>query len=238
MIPLPTIAMVLAAGIGLRMRPLAHDRPKAMIAIGGRTLIDRALDRLVDAGIETAVVNVHYKAELLRRHLAARVRPRIVVSDETDALLDTGGGIAKALPLLGGGPFFAVNSDMIWFNGARDLFERMAERFDPAVMDALLLVHPTPSAVGYDGPGDFTMAPDGQIERRVEARVAPFVFTGIQLLHPRLFDAAPAGAFSLNRLYDRALGAGRLFGLRHDGLWIEVGTPGNALMAERVVATL
>jgi MurNAc alpha-1-phosphate uridylyltransferase len=238
MTPVPTVAMVLAAGAGLRMRPLTHDRPKAMIAIGGRTLIDRALDRLADAGIETAVVNVHYKAEVLRQHLAARTRPRISVSDETDALLDTGGGIVKALPLLGAGPFFAVNSDMIWFNGARDLFARLAERFDPAAMDALLLLHPTPTAVGYDGPGDFTMAPDGRIERRLEARVAPFVFTGIQLLHSRLFDAAPAGAFSLNRVYDRALAAGRLYGLRHDGLWIEVGTPANALVAERVVATL
>ncbi|HYM31417.1 MAG TPA: nucleotidyltransferase family protein [Candidatus Cybelea sp.] len=231
----PKCAMVLAAGLGLRLRPLTLDRPKALVDVGGRPLIDYALDRLQDVGIGTVVVNVHYKANSLKQYLARRKSPRIVISDETDQLLETGGGVKKALPLLGADPFYVVNCDIVWRDAFKNSLTELAERWSDSEMDALLLVHPTVSAVGYSGIGDFVMDAKGRLTRRPEGVVAPFVFTGVQLLHPRLFDRGDTGSFSLNRLYDRATEAGRLFGLRHEGDWMDIGSPAGLRAAEAVL---
>lgn len=217
--------MVLAAGRGERMRPITAITPKPLVRVDGRALIDHGLDRLADAGVETAVVNVHYLGDQIVRHLNARQRPRIVISDERKALLDTGGGIANALPHLGAEPFFLVNSDSIWIEGPRPNLEWLLAGWDEARMDALLLLASSVGAVGYSGMGDFQMKPDGALLRRAERAVAPFVYTGVAILHPRLFADAPSGAFSLNLLFDRALEAGRAFGVRMDGIWLHVGTP-------------
>jgi MurNAc alpha-1-phosphate uridylyltransferase len=223
--PRPKRAMVLAAGIGKRMRPLTVTVPKALIEVAGRALIDHSLDRLERAGVETAVVNVHYLADLVRAHLARRTRPAIVISDERAELLDTGGGIAKALPLLGEGPFYLLNSDSFWIEGARANLDWLATAWDDASMDGLIMLAPTVKAVGYHGRGDFRMDPAGKLHRRGEREVVPFAYAGAAILHPRLFGNCPGGAFSLNRLFDRAIEAERLRGMRMDGLWLHVGTP-------------
>ncbi|MCW5731494.1 MAG: nucleotidyltransferase family protein [Alphaproteobacteria bacterium] len=236
MIPVPGEAMVLAAGLGVRLRPLTLDRPKALVEVGGVPLIDRTLDRLQAAGVRRAVVNLHYKGNSLRQHLALRRQPEILLSDETALLLETGGGVKKALALLRAAPFYVVNCDIIWRDAHGDSLADLARRWDDDAMDALLLLHPTVSAIGYGGVGDFFMDPLGRLARRPESMVAPFVFTGVQLLHPRLFEGAPEGPFSLNRLYDVAAENGRLFGLRHDGAWMDVGTPAGLREAERALA--
>jgi len=215
-------AMVLAAGLGKRMRPLTEARPKPLVELAGRTLLDRALDHLDDAGVAEIVVNTHYRGEMIAGHLDGR--PGIVLSPEEE-LLETGGGIVYALPHLGDGPFYVVNSDSVWSDGHVPALRRLAALWDDSRMDALLLLHPTVACSGVHDRGDFHMKPDGRLRRRGEGQVAPFVFTGVQILHPRLFDGAPDGPFSLNVLYDRAQEAERLFGLRHDGEWFHVGTP-------------
>lgn len=231
---IPRTAMVLAAGLGTRMRPFNNDRlPKPLVPVGGEPLIDRVLDRLAEAGVETAVVNVHHHADQIEAHLAGRKRPRIVFSDERGQLLDTGGGVKKALPLLGPDPFFIHNSDSIWLEGATPTLARMAAQWDPERMDCLLMLALGINALGYSGRGDFALAPDGRVERRQENQIVPFVFTGVSIAHPRLFEASPEGAFSLNLLWDRALEAGRLYGMRHDGVWMHVGTPEAIGQAER-----
>jgi MurNAc alpha-1-phosphate uridylyltransferase len=215
--------MVLAAGRGERMRPLTDSRPKPMIEVKGRPMIDQLLDRLAEAGVEEAVVNLHHLGGLLRRHLEARKgSPRIRFSEE-ESLLDTGGGVARALPLLGEAPFFVANGDVVWLDAA----------WDPEAMDVLLLLQPGSGAFGYDGPGDFRMDPQGRLTRRSERKLAPFVYAGLHILHPRLLEGAPNGAFSLNLLWDRAAAAGRLFGLRHEGAWYHVGTPAALQAVER-----
>ncbi|MDR3517165.1 MAG: nucleotidyltransferase family protein [Azospirillaceae bacterium] len=216
--------MVLAAGLGLRMRPRTLDRPKPLLTVSGRTLIDHVLDRFYEAGIETVVVNSHYKGDMIADHLAQRTQPRIQLSPE-ETLLDTGGGVRRALSLLGRNPFIVANADNIWLNGPVPALERMMRRWDPDQMDALMLLAPTVATVGYSGKGDFLMAPDGQLTRRAETDVAPFVYAGVQIMRPELFDDAPEGPFSANLLWDRALEAGRLFGVRHDGPWYHIGTP-------------
>lgn len=225
MIAPPRIAMVLAAGLGLRMRRHSGDKPKPLVDLHGRTLLDRTLDRLADAGVTRAVVNLHHRADTIRTHLAGRTTPEIVLSDETDCLLETGGGVARALPLLGPNPFYVVNSDIVWRDAYTNSLHALAHGFDDDRMDALLLLMPTIGAIGYWGMGDFGMAPDGRLTRRDERCVAPFVFTGVQILHPRLFAGCAVEPFSLNRLYNRAQEAGRLYGLRHQGDWMDVGTP-------------
>ena len=220
----PTRAMVLSAGLGERMRPLTDTTPKPMIEVRGQPMIDRVLDRLEAAGVREAVVNLHHLGDSLERHLATRRRPKIVFSHEAD-LLDTGGGVAKALPRLGKQPFFALNGDVVWLDGGSPALGRLAAAWDDAAMDVLLLLHPTVFAHGYHGAGDFFMSPLGALRRRREREVAPFIFTGVQILHPRIFADLPEGAFSLNLLYDRAAEAERLWGLRHDGEWFHVGTP-------------
>ena len=228
--------MVLAAGHGARMRPLTDRIPKPLIEVGGKALIDHVLDRLAAAGVEQAVVNVHHLADKIEDHLAGRRSPRILISDERAQLLDTGGGVVKALPLLGEAPFFHVNSDTIWIDGVRPNLERLAEAFEATRMDALLLLAPAAGSVGYAGRGDFAMAPDGRLTRRGEREVVPFVYAGAAILTPALFAEAPAGPFSLTRLFGRAHEAGRLHGLRLEGIWMHVGTPDAIALAEAALA--
>jgi N-acetyl-alpha-D-muramate 1-phosphate uridylyltransferase len=232
----PQSAMVLAAGFGQRMRPLTDNMPKPLVKVAGKALLDHVLDRLADAGVTRAVVNVHYLAEQIERHVAARKAPRITVSDERGVLLDTGGGVVKALPLLGDAPFFHINSDTIWIDGVTPNLTRLAESFDPGTMDALLLLAPGAGSIGYAGRGDFLMAPDGRLRARPERDVAPFVYAGAAILSPRLFDGAPQGVFSLTRLFAHAIEAGRLHGLRLEGLWMHVGTPEAIAEAEQAIA--
>ena len=233
--PIPRRAMVLAAGLGTRMRPLTDTKPKPLVAVGGKALIDHVLDRLAAACVDTAVVNVHHFADQVERHLAARQAPKILISDERGTLLDTGGGVVTALPLLGAAPFFHLNADTIWLDGVKPNLVRLAEGFDAAGMDALLLLAATSSSVGYGGRGDFVMAPDGRLSRRREREVAPFVYAGVAIFSPALFAGAPPGAFSLNLLFDRATDAGRLYGLRLDGVWMHVGTPDAIAAAEAAI---
>jgi MurNAc alpha-1-phosphate uridylyltransferase len=232
----PRTAMVLAAGLGERMRPLTARIPKPLVPVAGKPLIDHVLDRLAAAGIERAVVNVHYLADLIERHLTGRTRPRIVISDEREKLLNTGGGVVKALGVIGSEPFIHVNSDTIWIDGVKPNLERLAEAFDPARMDALLLLAPVSTSIGYAGRGDFTMATDGRLKRRPERDVAPFVYAGAAILRPELFKDAPAGAFPLTALFHRAEESGRLHGLRLEGVWMHVGTPQAIAEAEAAIA--
>jgi N-acetyl-alpha-D-muramate 1-phosphate uridylyltransferase len=233
---MPNRAIVLAAGLGTRMRPYNGHIPKPLVEIGGKSLIDYSLDRLADAGVERAVVNVHHLADALERHLAPRQRPQIVISDERGELLGTGGGIAKALPQLGAAPFYLVNSDTVWLDGVKPNFTRLAQAFDPATMDVLLLLAPTAGSIGYTGRGDFAMLPDGRLRRRRENDVVPFVYAGAAILSPGLFADVPRGAFSLTMLFDRAGASGRLYGLRLEGVWMHVGTPEAVAAAEAALA--
>ena len=219
----PRTAMVLAAGLGTRMRPISDTLPKPLVEIGGRTLLDHAIDRVAAAGVERVVVNVHYKAEMIAERLALRDGPPIELSHE-DELLETGGGVKKALPLLGDA-FYVVNADVFWLDGAEAALTRLAAAFDPKRMDAVLLFQRIVASVGYDGSGDYFLDPLGVPRRRGEREVAPFIFSGVQLLHRRLFDGIAERRFSLNRLYDRAESAGRLRAIVHDGEWYHVGTP-------------
>lgn len=251
-------AMVLAAGLGTRMRHLTVDRPKPMVSVLGRTLIDRTLDRLGEVGVGEAVVNLHYRPEMLRAHLAGRDAPGIVFSDETGLLLETGGGVAKALPMLGDEAFMVVNSDTVWIG--TDAFVPLTEAWDAETMDALLLLVPMERAVGYSRAGDFSLdeppsvglepgpattrplpekAPargrSGKLVRRGDSPTAPYVFTGAQILSPVLFRDVPEGPFSLNLVWDRAIAAGRAFGIVHPGAWCDVGTPEGLAEAEEAL---
>jgi len=223
MTSVPKSAMVLAAGLGTRMRPISDTMPKPLVEIAGRTLLDHAIDRLEMVGVERVIVNVHYKAEMVTARLAERGHPKIEISRE-EALLETGGGVAHALPLLDAW-FFVVNGDVLWLDGKEPALARLAAAFDPTRMDGVLLFHRTTGAVGYDGSGDYFLDPLGVPRRRGEREIAPFLFTGVQLLHRRLFDGVTEPRFSLNRLYDRAQGAGRLTAIVHDGEWYHIGTP-------------
>ena len=228
-------AMVLAAGLGKRMRPLTDTLPKPLVPVAGKALIDHVLDRLADAGVTKAVVNVHHMANAIEQHLNGRTRPRIEISDERGELLDTGGGVVKALKALGDVPFFHVNSDTLWIEGVTPNLGRLAAQFDCARMDILLLLASTTASIGYEGRGDFAMAPDGRLKRRGEREVVPFVYAGAAVLSPVLFADAPKGAFSLNLMFDRASEAGRLFGLRLEGTWMHVGTPAAIKAAEAAI---
>lgn len=227
-------AMVMAAGLGKRMRPLTTTQPKPMVRVAGKPLIDHALDRLADAGVSRAVVNVHYLADALEAHLAARRLPLITISDEREELLETGGGMIRALPHLPD-PFFCLNADNIWLDGPRSAFHDLSQRWNPAEMDALLLVVPHSRAANFRGEGDFTMDPIGRLTRRKPGRVAPYIYTGIQIVSHRLLRDAPAGKFSTNLLWDRAAGEGRLFGTSFTGQWFEVGTPQAIAPTEEVL---
>ena len=231
-----TRAMIMAAGLGTRMRPLTDSRPKPLVEVGGRALIDHAIGRLVKAGVTTIVVNIHHHAEMLRTHLTHRKDAEFSISDESDTLLDSGGGIAKALPVFKNEPFFTHNSDSVWVEGAGSALNRMQARWNPETMDALMLVAPTVNALCYEGRGDFMMDAEGKLTRVPEQRVAPFVWIGVQIVHPRLFDGAPTGKFSINPLWDRAIARGRLFGMRLDGTWMHIDRPDAVKDAERFLA--
>jgi MurNAc alpha-1-phosphate uridylyltransferase len=221
----PTKAMVLAAGLGVRMRPLTDKMPKPLVRVAGRPLLDHVLDKLAGAGVGEAVVNVHYLPDQLIDYTASRTRPRVIISDERGQVLGTGGGVVKALPLLGPEPFFHVNADTLWIDGVRPNLTRLAETFDPARMDILLLMAPTTSSIGYGGRGDYSMLPDGALRKRKEHQVVPFVYAGAAIMSPSLFAGAPSGEFSLTKMFDQANEQERLFGLRLDGVWMHVGTP-------------
>ncbi len=230
-------AMVMAAGLGKRMRPLTTARPKPLVKVGGKPLIDWSLDRLVEAGIGRAVVNVHYLADALEIHLEHYVANHdlaVAVSDERPLLLETGGGMVKAAPLLPD-PFFCLNSDNIWLDGPRSAFAELSSAWDPERMDALLLMVRHPAAHNYDGKGDFHLDPLGRVSRRRTGRIAPFIYTGIQLVSHRLLRDAPEGPFSTNVLWSRAIAEGRLYGWVHTGEWFEVGTPQAIPRAEAVL---
>jgi len=231
----PETAMVLAAGLGMRMRPVTDHLPKPLVALAGRPLIDHAIDRLVAAGVKRVVVNLHYKGEMLAEHLGARRDVEVRFSEEPE-LLDTGGGIARALPLLGE-VFYAVNGDVFWLDGKVSALARLARAFDAAQDDALLLLQRTTSAVGYEGPGDFIVDPLGGVRRRREREVAAHLFAGIEILHRRLFEGAGTGVFSLNPLWDGAMAAGRLSALVHDGEWYHIGTAAGLAQAEERLAS-
>jgi MurNAc alpha-1-phosphate uridylyltransferase len=218
--------MIMGAGLGTRMRPLTDDRPKPLITVGGKTLIDHSIDRLAAAGITRIVVNLHYMGQMLQAHLSRRRDVEIIFSDETGKLLDTGGGVVKALPLLGRSPFFVVNSDSVWVENSTAALSAMIEEWDEARMDGLLLLADMHRAMGYEGKGDFVMMPDGRVGRaRDHAGFTAYAYPGVQIAHPRLFADAPAGAFSTNLMWDRAIAKERLFGTLLHGMWIHVGTP-------------
>jgi len=230
----PRTAMILAAGRGERLRPITDTLPKPLVRIGARALIDHALDRLEEAGVEKVVVNTHHLGPLVAEHLARRPTPKIVISAETTAL-ETGGGIRNALPLLGPDPFFAINGDSLWRDGAVPALDRLAAAFDPARDDLTLLLHPRAMAIGDSGgAGDFTLDAKGRPHRRLPGTEAPYLYAGVQIMAPALFTDTPEGPFSMNLLFDRALAAGRLGAIVHDGEWYHVSTPaGMALVEER-----
>jgi len=234
----PKRAMIMAAGLGTRMRPLTNDKPKPLVEVAGRTLIDHALDRLVAAGVEIAVVNVHYKAAMVQAHLAKRTDIVIRYSEETAALLGTGGGVVKAIANFENEPFYIMNSDTVWVEGVGHALDKMVARWNADDMDGLLLMASMVTAIGYEGPGDFMMDSDGHLSRVPEHRLSPFAYPGVQIVHPRLFDHAPDGAFSTNRMWDIAIAQRRLLGVRLDGVWIHVGTPDALREAESFLADL
>jgi N-acetyl-alpha-D-muramate 1-phosphate uridylyltransferase len=225
-------AMVLAAGYGQRMRPLTLTRPKPLVEVAGKPLIDYGFERLRAAGVETAVVNVHYLPEQIEAWAARQAAPRIIISDERGEILDTGGGIAKALPLLGEKPFFVINSDSFWVDEGEPALDRLRAAWDDDRMDCLLLLSALARTVGYDGAGDFVRDAEGRLSRRSAGEGAPLVYSGAYLVAPRLFEEAPQGKFSMNLLWDKAIAAGRLFGIEHRGRWLHVGTPEAIPLAE------
>jgi len=222
----PDTAMVMAAGLGKRMRPLTATRPKPLVEVAGKALIDHVLDRLRSAGVKKVVVNVHYLADALEAHLRARAKDfEVVVSDERGLLLETGGGMIRAEPMIGADPFLVINSDNYWVDGPSDTLRLLASLWRDDEMDALLLLVPQARAGNHHGQGDFHMMADGRLMRRGKGKVAPFVFTGIQMVSKRLLRDAPEGPFSTNTLWDRAIEEGRCFGAVHQGLWFDVGNP-------------
>jgi MurNAc alpha-1-phosphate uridylyltransferase len=225
-------AMVLAAGLGMRMRPLSEAVPKPLVPVAGKPLIDHVLDRLAAAGVHHAVVNVHHLADQLVAHLAARSKPRIAISDERDRLLDSGGGVLKALPLLGPDPFLIHNCDSIWTEGATSNLARLAVAWDGNAMDCLLLLAPAGTSLGYQGRGDFALDASGRLRRPAAQESVPYVFAGVSVAHPRLFEAAPEGPFSLNLPWNQAIARGRAFGIILDGRWMHVGDPAAVAAAE------
>ena len=232
----PRTAIVLAAGLGKRMLPITATMPKPLVKVAGQTLIDFALDRLHEAGMETVVVNVHHFADMLEEHLRTRRVPHIAISDERDALLETGGGVKKALPLLGNDPFITFNSDSLWIEGGEPNLKRLVAAWDPERMDILMLVAPLSTSVGYEGSGDFHMDPDGRLRRRGSDVSADFVYAGVAILKPELVPGSPDGAFSANVFYDRAIASGRLYGLCLEGQWLHVGEPQAIAEAEKCLA--
>ncbi len=232
----PRSAFVLAAGLGTRMRPLTDTLPKPLVQLRRKALLDHVLDRVAEAGVPEAIVNVHYKADLIEAHLQSRAKPRITISDERGVLLETGGGVKKALPLLGDDAFLVHNSDSVWLEGVGSNLARLFAAWNADKMDCLLMLALGSASVGYTGKGDFSTDSEGKIRRRREGEVVPFVYTGVQIVHPRLFADTPEGAFSMNALWNRAMLTGRAYAIRMEGLWMHVGSPGELAEAERVMS--
>lgn len=232
----PKNAMVLSAGLGSRMRPITDKMPKPLVKVFGKTLLDHGLDALSQAAVTNAVVNVHYFPEQIEAHVQSRISPNILISDERNQLLDSGGGIAKALPKIGPKPFYLLNADSFWIEGIKPNLQLLGESWNDDEMDIILLLSGIHNCVGYPGKGDFTMDPEGRLERRGERELAPFAYSGAAILHPRIFEQAPQDSFSLNLLFDRAIEQGRLFGCNMDGLWLHVGTPQAIFEAETAIA--
>ena len=229
----PRTAMIMAAGLGKRMRPLTATTPKPLIPVGGKPLLDHVLEKLAAAGVKKAVVNVHYLADAVEAHLATRAHGlEVAISDERSLLMETGGGLVQAAPLIDSDPFIALNSDNLWVDGPADTLKLLASHWDDAKMDALLLLVPLARAENHRGMGDFHMDRSGRLRRRDRSHVAPFVYTGIQMVSKRLLRDAPEGPFSTNILWDRAIEEGRCFGAVHQGLWFDVGTPQSIPMTE------
>ena len=229
----PKTAMILAAGRGTRMQPLTDKTPKPLLTICGRTLLDYGLDRSAEVGIEKVIINIHHLANKIKLHLENRKDVEIVFSDESNELLETGGGVTKALPHLGKTPFYVINGDILWLDGPTPALNRLAAFWNEHNMDGLLLLHSTVEAYGYSGLGDFIIDPMGKLIRRPEQEISPYLFAGVQILHPRLFEKAPRGSYSLNHLYDRSIESQRLFGIIHDGDWFHIGTEDGLTQAER-----
>ncbi|MFN9973052.1 MAG: nucleotidyltransferase family protein [Phycisphaerae bacterium] len=230
--------MIMAAGLGTRMRPLTNDRPKPLITVDGRTLLDHAIDRLKSVGVNTFVVNVHYKGEMVIDHLKGRSDATFIIQDERDRILDTGGALKRALPHFGREPFFTHNSDSIWLESWGSNLERMIQQWDERRMDCLMLLAATHSSLGYDGAGDFTMDAEGRLARRQAPRLAPFAWPGVQIIDPQLVARSPADdVFSTNRLWDIAIEEGRLYGIRLDGKWMHIGTPEARVEAEALLSS-
>jgi len=226
-------AMVLAAGLGHRMRPLTLRTPKPLIEVAGKPIIEHGFEAMRAANVETAVVNVHYLPEQVEAWAQQqKPPPRILISDERAELLDTGGGVVKALPLLGDDPFYVLNSDSFWIEAGEPALSRLRKAWDGAIMDCLLLVCPLQRCVGFDGQGDFSINAEGVLVRKRTDDNHPVVYIGCYLVHPRIFAGARTGAFSMNILWNDAIAAGRLYGLVHDGLWLHVGTPEAIPLAE------
>jgi N-acetyl-alpha-D-muramate 1-phosphate uridylyltransferase len=232
---MPKTAMVFAAGLGARMRPITDSLPKPLVKVAGKALIDHCLDRFAEAGVERAIVNVHWLADQIEAHLASRQRPAIVISDERAQLLDQGGGIRRALPLIGDAPFFLCNTDAFWIEGPRSNLQRLAAAFDPERMDAALLVASSAGAVGVDWPGDFSFDADGRLAPREDRHIAPFVYTGVGIIKPELFAGETRDVFRLAPFFFEAARKGRLYGERLDGLWLHVGRPEAIAEAERAI---
>jgi N-acetyl-alpha-D-muramate 1-phosphate uridylyltransferase len=232
----PTTAFVLAAGLGTRMRPLTDTLPKPLVPLAGRAMIDHVLDRLAAAGIAKAVINVHYLADQIERHVADRARPHVTISDERGVLLETGGGVVRALPMLGDAPFVIHNSDSVWIENGASNIARLIDAWDEVRMDSIMLLAPTATSLGYDGRGDFEIAHDGRLTRRSGSGTAPYVFAGVSIIHPCMFKGEAERPFSLNRVWDRSISAGRLCGIVLDGLWMHVGTPEALAEANAAIA--
>ncbi len=230
----PRSAMVLAAGLGTRMRPLTETTAKPLLKLGGRALLDHALDQLADAGVETVAVNAFWQADRVAQHLAQRASPPRTVLLREPALLDTGGGVRAALPVLGAEPFFVINGDAFWINGPIPALSRLMQAFGDGI-DAVLLVHRTSHVHAEVGFGDFVLDKRGTPRRRRQREVVPYIYAGVQLIHPRLLDPAPAGAFSMNRMWDGAMAAGRLRAVVHDGAWFHLSTPADLVEAEQIL---
>jgi MurNAc alpha-1-phosphate uridylyltransferase len=231
----PKTAMVFAAGLGMRMRPITETLPKPLVEVHGRTLIDYCLDRLAENGVERAIVNVHWLADRVEAHLARRRAPKVLISDERTQLLDQGGGVKRALPLIGDDPFLICNTDAFWIEGPRSNIARLARSFDPETMDILLLVAASAGAVGVDWPGDFVMSHDGRLQPRDPRHVAPFVYTGVGIVKPQLLAKEKAEVFRLAPFFHAAAAKGRLYGVRLDGLWVHVGRPESIAEAETAI---
>ena len=220
----PTTAFVLAAGLGTRMRPLTDDRPKALVEVGGKTLIDHMLDRLRDAGARRFVVNVHYFADRLEAHLKTRSDLDIVISDERGQLLETGGGLKKARPLLGEDPIWVANTDSVWIDDG-DALTSLVRLWDPSSMDAALLLARMERTTGFDGAGDFFMDDDARLTFRNAAASAPYTYMGVHITKPQIVDPVAEDAFSLSKIWRNLAPQGRLAGCLMDGDWMHVGDP-------------